>query len=253
MRTKGLEADDGDSQPMRPPARRTTSSSNTLACCGVSTTTSMVAVAPVEQAPEQAPPIRSAVHRMAPNHNTSNDDDNTDQSSMDPEQFRAKAFMAAIGSTRTNGNLYSETTPPPGAVAVDGIHSQTFSGIAPANEWNNVGESSVLEYDDEYDNEDDQNNIDHDHDHSRSPIVAQLAPDENDVAARVAEGLEHQMREEWTERLKQEVEFHATFRDHARLRFKCRQYLGSSGHIFRYVIAPDRSQLTRERGDLLGR
>lgn len=115
---------------------------------------------------------------------------------MEEEQFQVKAYMASLG-TQENVNV---SIVPPGAVPVRGIHSQEINTNPEevfanhnSGHWDNIDDAYVDEFTaaaaaDE------------------SPLVAQLAPDDADVAARVAERLERQMTEQWEERLKREVE-----------------------------------------------
>lgn len=92
--------------------------------------------------------------------------------------------MATLG-TQDNINL-SRT--PPGAVQVQGVNSRSTSA-----DWDNVGEPSDRDGDDL--------------EEGNPPLVAaHLAPDEESVAAILAERLERQITEQLQQRLKQEVE-----------------------------------------------
>lgn len=136
---------------------------------------------------------------------------------MDATQFQVKSYMASLG-TQENVNLLRSTTSAPGAVAVQGIHSQDYleelqaangsgplrsaissplPGTAVAYWGTPTAAVEAQQYEDEPDDNDDDDDgmVPH-------ALEAQLAPDEDEVAARMAEQLERRM----TQVLKQEVQ-----------------------------------------------
>lgn len=281
-RTKGLTDDVDDAAPMRPPTRRatptpsyglgggassirTTASNSTIASSDIPAPPVLrnrngqaVASAATSRVPPESA-VDSSTTRATRNPQSSGTQgparakgrvENHKQSSQQEEsmsegELQVKSYMVSIDSAP---NSTHSSTMPPGAIPVQGINSRSSTGAAPdIDQWDNVGEASERGEDDDT------------HAISTLPsttlstsmgatpqIVAQLAPNDDDVAARVAEQLQRQITSEWKERLKEEVKAQLNTERQSHMVVEAVTVSNNSGDDVEAPSSPSNSQKGRD-------